>query len=227
MEEKFYRLEQPRFSQNKYAFYEAADDSKYGDFQKCPRCGSAISMRKWLAPRKVHLKQCSRIGDLIFGAGGGDFLVSDIFRDNYEKSSLRGIEEFNAVEIIGVKPRTISDSLQSIKLFEAVIAIPPIRVLFDQMEVKWAIKPSVGFCNLCGPGGGGEKGQYESYKRIVVDTSNINIDIDIFCPINLSGSIILSKKAYDFFKRHSFKNAILTPCSKASLSFGACASVKV
>ncbi|MHC4266799.1 MAG: hypothetical protein ACYSUK_12845, partial [Planctomycetota bacterium] len=216
---EYYRLEQSRFSQYEYAFYEAADDSKYGDFQKCPKCEGPISMRKWLAPRKVHLKQCRRIGDLIFGDGGGDFLVSEKLKKSYEKSSLKGIKEFNPVEIVSIRPKAFLDSLLNIKFFEAVIIMPPIRVLFDQMEVKWACKPSAKACNLCGPGGGGKNGQYESYKKIIIDP-NHNIDTDIFFPINLCGTIILSSKAYEFFTKNSFKNVFLTPCSGASLSFG-------
>jgi hypothetical protein len=218
MLQEFYRLEQPRFSQYEYAFYEASDSSKYGDFLKCPRCSRPISMRRWLAPRKIHLKQAKRIGDLIFGAGGGDLLVSDKFKKNYEESGLKGVKEFNPVEIISVRPKAFSDSLRNTKLFEAVILIRFIRVLFDQMGTKWEQEPSIDYCDLCGPGGGGKNGLYESYKNIVIDP-NSNFDSDIFHPINLSGTIILSKKAFDFFSKHLFKNAFLTPCSKASSSF--------
>ncbi len=215
MMQEFYRLEQPRFSQYEYAFYEAADDSKYGDFQKCPKCEGPISMRKWLAPRKVHLKQATRIGDLVFGAGGGIMLVSERFKVAFENSNLRGIKEFNKVEIISIKPKTVSDSLQSIKLFEAVIVIQPIKVLFDFMDVDWCRKPPANHCKFCEL----SKGEYNSYQRIVIDP-NSNFDSDIFCPINLSGTIILSSKAYDFFAKNSFTNVFLTPCSDASLSFG-------
>lgn len=214
--EGFYRLEQPRFGQYATAYYEADEHTACGEFPKCPKCGGAIGMRRWLPPRRVHLKQARDIGDLIFGAGGGDMLVSEKFKETFERSGLTGIKEFNPVEVVSIIPK--NESRRSLILFEAVIGIRQSKVLFEKMGVTWQRKPTRYCCDLCGPGGGGRNGVYESYARIVVDASSI-LDSDLFYAINLPGVILLSSSTREFFLEHSFKNATLTPSSKASFNY--------
>lgn len=213
--QEFYRLEEPRFEQYEFAFYEVADDTEYGDFPKCPKCKSPLGMRRWLPPRRVYLEQARRIGDFIFGAGGGDMLVTERFKSSFEKLNLKGIKEFNSVEVLSIKPKTITRNIPV--LFEAVIAIRQSKVLYEKMGVIWTQKPSKNCCEFCG-GGTGKSGEYQSYQKIVLDESS-PLDSDIFYAINFPGSILLSQKAFEFINEQKFENAIMTPCSKASLSF--------
>ena len=136
--QEFYRLEEPRFEQYEFAFYEVADDTEYGDFPKCPKCKSPLGMRRWLPPRRVYLEQARRIGDFIFGAGGGDMLVTERFKSSFEKLNLKGIKEFNSVEVLSIKPKTITRNIPV--LFEAVIAIRQSKVLYEKMGVIWVIR---------------------------------------------------------------------------------------
>lgn len=212
----FYRLEKSRFTQYEYAFYDVAEETKYGDFPKCPKCKSPLGMRRWLPPLRVHLKQARQIGDFIFGAGGGDMLVTERFKNEFEKLNLKGIKEFNSVEVLSIKPKSIKRNIPV--LFEAVIAIRQSKVLYEKMGVIWTQEPSKDCCGFCG-GGTGKSGEYQNYQRIVLDESS-PLDSDIFYAINFPGTILLSSKAYEFFLEHSFENAILTPCSKASFGYG-------
>ena len=109
------------------------------------------------------------------------------FKKAFEASGLTGIKEFNPVEIISkVSHRK---NLRLPLLFEAVIQIRQTQVLFGQMSVTWMRMPAKNFCSLCGPGGGGKNGVYESYEKIVVDKDSI-LDCDIFYAINFSGVIL-------------------------------------
>src|SRR4051794_20153926 len=63
-----------------------------GDAERCPACGAFISALKWLPPYRVELDLYGkRFGDLAFGFGGDDLLVSQKFRQVYYEYSLAGL----------------------------------------------------------------------------------------------------------------------------------------
>lgn len=217
---KFYVLKGILFTSYKMAWYEVSNNAQYSnEFPACPDCGGAIGMLKWLPPFNVTIKQPKYLGDLVYGAGGPDLLVSEKFKQAYDKEGISGIKEIFPVEVkkMGTKPIEKCTSVPS--LFGVYLKHSKTRVLFEEMGIVWDSEPSTNYCRTCGPGGGGEKNGYiESWKKVVIDESSWDGE-DLFFPINFHGQMVLSEKGADFFRRNQFRNAFVIECDDAGYDF--------
>lgn len=86
-------------------------DPVLGEAPKCPVCGTFIGMKPWLPPYRVKIEvHGETIGDIAFGGVGGNLLVSDAFRRGWSEQQLRGLEEFDSVEIVRVSPPRLASA---------------------------------------------------------------------------------------------------------------------
>ena len=82
-----------------------AEASNQGDAPKCPACGQAIGLLTWLPPYQVDIELWGKqFGDILI-EGSEDLLVSDRFKLLYQSHQLAGLDGFEPVEIVSIKPR--------------------------------------------------------------------------------------------------------------------------
>lgn len=197
----FFVVDRQRFNDNEYAYGEQVDQ-KTGDYEKCETCGSPISMRKWLPPLKAKLSKPS-YGDFVFGTFT-TFLVTERFKKEYEATGLTGIVSFEPVEIVKVNrkrdssPETPSYYYVSIARSKAVI---------DEKKSKIRRDGEIS-CNHCRTGG-----VIKSLKGIFFEDNTWSGE-DIFFPIGLPGTIVVSERFVDFVRDHGFSNINFIPAEE-------------
>ncbi len=197
----FYVINMHLFDDKKYAYGEQVDQ-KTGDFEKCDICGSAISMRKWLPPLKVKLSKPS-YGDFVFGTFT-TFLVTEDFKREYEISGLTGIVSFESVEIVKVNRNRDSSSKMPTYYYVSIVRS---KAVID--EIKSKIKRDGDIrCNYCRTGG-----VIKSLKGIFFEDNTWSGE-DIFFPIGLPGTIIVSEKFVNFVKHNGFSNVDFIPAEE-------------
>lgn len=103
---KFYVIEPSdgKMFGKKWAYADLIDPVNTGDSQKCPVCGQAVSLLKWLPPHRIKLSSAKpeKWGDFVWGAGF-PLLVSGKFKEIYEREGLTGIVDFSQpVEVVRV-----------------------------------------------------------------------------------------------------------------------------
>jgi hypothetical protein len=85
-------------------------DPVLGEAPKCPSCGTFVGMKPWLAPYRARIAaHGGAIGDIAIGVGG-DLLVSEAFRRGWAERQLLGVEKFDPVDIVGVRPRRLAST---------------------------------------------------------------------------------------------------------------------
>lgn len=81
-------------------------ESQPGPAPKCPCCGTAIGMLEWTPPYRVEIECLDRtFGDMVFGYGSLDILVSERMRDLFRQEQLVGLSGFEEVEIVRIRKR--------------------------------------------------------------------------------------------------------------------------
>jgi len=198
---KFYIIENSRYYDNNFAFGEQINPET-GDFQKCEKCGNPISMRKWIPPFNVKLSKYS-FGDFVFG-DFITFLVSEDFKNKYSNSKLNGISRFEKVVIKKVNKE--KKFLYDIPDYYYVI-LPVSKIFVDENKSKYKRNGAIE-CESCRVGG-----VIESMNGVFIDESTWD-GKDIFFPINLSGTIIISERFKNFIDENGFTNIEIIPAEK-------------
>lgn len=88
-----------------YTSYRSTDHAIYSDdAPHCANCGSAVGLPRLLPPYRLVLEQHGgdRFEDIVIGAGGGDFLVSDRLLDWWNKENLTGLESSQRIDVVRV-----------------------------------------------------------------------------------------------------------------------------
>jgi len=149
------------------------EDTRNGDFPKCPHCGYPSGMREWLPPYQVEVETWGRrFGDI---AQNGDVLVvSDRFVNAFQNAGLRGLSGFKPVEVVKVihRGRKPAESIPS--YFKATIHRSATTVDQDASGYVWGDRSQV--CPVCLRGG-----NLKRYLRVVIDETTWDGD-DIFWP---------------------------------------------
>lgn len=192
---EFYRLTTVSFNDSKFAYCEPIG-AKYDRSRtpRCPKCGAAIGSMYWIEPRKVILSK-PKYGDFIFG---NEYLVSERFKETYEKSGLKGINQFIPVEVAKVRYSKKNPSQ------------PPQYYTID-LEYSYAIvdltksvvkgQPDERYCSLCMPFGT----TIDEINGIYIDDTNWGGE-DIFHLHEMGSSIYGSQKFVDFCLKNEFTN---------------------
>jgi len=194
----------------KWAYAESLEPSNIGDSQKCPVCGGAVSLRRWLPPHRIKLSsgKPSKWGDFVWGAGF-PLLVSSKFKEIYEREGLTGIEEFSSpVEIVRM------GTLKS-----GQFPVPP--PTYHLIHVPWGganqddvasglthVRPEVITCAFCRVGVTGRK-----LERVVIEEGSWN-GSDIFKPRNAPVPFMVSECFKQVVENHKLTNILIIPADK-------------
>lgn len=203
---QFYIMQNKRFNDVDYAYGEQID-LRTGDFDKCEFCGLPISMRKWLQPRKVKLSKPS-FGDFVYGTFPA-FLVSERFREEYNRSGLNGILNFDEVEVVKVNNKRF-DLLNPPQYYHVTIVRS--KSLIDE-ELSKLVRDGEPECNVCRTGG-----ILQSLDGIFLLPGTWGGE-DIFYANGLSGIIITSNRFREFVLSNKFTNVNLLPSEDYKMNF--------
>lgn len=197
---KFYVINQQLFNDDHYAYGEQVDQ-KTGDFDKCDICRAPISSRKWLPPLKVKLSKPS-YGDFVFGTFS-TFLASEHFKQKYQTTGLKGILNFEPVEITKVNYKK-PNSLIPPQFYNVVVARSKTRV--DEIKSKFVREGNVE-CDVC------RSGVITSFEGVFL-IKDIWDGKDIFFPTGLPGTLVVTQKFFDFVKNNKFTNIEFIPAEQ-------------
>ena len=198
MEPELYILIDNLFNNSKYAYGEQREATyNTGKAKICQECNNPISMLEWLPPYEINVSK-KNLGDLIFGTYAG-FLVSNRFKDKFEKTNLNGLHEFNKVDLY-YRNKLLTEEYYYPKISMITAFIDTKRVKFENKKL----------CNTCQKGSSVLSGINGVYFL------NYNqINKDIFFTTTLGESfIIISEYFNKFLKKNNFNNIELVNASK-------------
>jgi len=182
-----------------------------GDAPKCPECGSFVGMLESLPPYSVHLETWGEgFGDLAFWMS--DFLVSRRFRDEYDKSELRGLSEFKQVKVLSHKKYASIDERPP-EYFRTIPKIGAARIDPVASQFEWRDNHSL-TCKHCLAG----DGILERWHRVALDEASWNGD-DIFYPYGLPGTLVVSARFNEWANRHHFRNLVMNTAAESFHDF--------
>lgn len=173
----FYVVNNNMFENNGFAYGEKRDKANTGSAIKCDECGSFLTGLEWLQPMEIKLSK-GKLGDVIFGTFS-HFIVSERFKEIYDKNSFRGVLSFDPVTMYRKEKQT-SDRYYypRIVLSEVHFDIKKSGIVLDGMKQ----------CSSCQKAG-----------RIIKKVNGLyfsdeeKIKEDIFCTKMLPGDIVFSK----------------------------------
>ena len=180
-----------------------------GDALECPACGSAVSMLSWLPPFRVVLELYGKeFGDFAFMGASNDFLVSQRFREIYERHGLSGLTGFDPVEVIQVKSRKKRRS-EPPPYLRVGVNYGQTALDMTASGFEWLEPPT---CPVC------RTGNIIRWKRLVIEEGTWTGE-DAFRPRGLSGAIVVSERFKNICQEHQIKNAIFTPAETSGRDF--------
>lgn len=97
----FYIVDTHLFDDSLFAYGEEPENISLGPSIKCEKCGSNLTLLKWLPPYEIRVSR-RKLGDFIFGTFQ-NFIVSSRFRKYFENEDLKGIKSFRPSRSIFVK----------------------------------------------------------------------------------------------------------------------------
>lgn len=173
-----------------YALFDAIYDADYTNLKEdsylCPECEKILIWKKWVEPRIVRLSK-PLFGDMVFSTASADgVLVSQRFKDLYEKSGLKGITAFYKLDNVLVsrnaKKQLIPPPYYYIEIAmanaiydpERTISFPDTGCIYKKnVEIT---KDGVKRCRLCRPY---NFGGYPAFKGFGIKYLDDNL-LDIF-----------------------------------------------
>ena len=167
---------------------------------QCPECGTYIGMLQAKPPFRVHLETWANCyGDFAFWMT--DFLVSRRVRDAYSRSSLSGLSDFDAAEVVKSRNHAPVEG-DPPEYFRTIPTIGAASVDVSASGIKWKDdkRPSC----LCCLGNGGP---LQSWRHVVVDESSWNGD-DIFYAYGIPGVLLATSRFVEWAEEHQFKNLV-------------------
>jgi len=181
---EFYIVNNSRFNNNGFAYGEEKGNVNTGDAIFCVECENPLTMLEWLPPFEIKLSK-GKLGDVIFGTFN-HFIVSEKFKELYQKNKFTGILTFESVTIYQ-KGELLIDKYYypKIVLSDVHIDIEKSGIIFEGVEK----------CSTCQKAGRvikKIKGLYFSNEE--------KIEYDIFCTKMLPGDMIFSKQFKDATK---------------------------
>ena len=205
---EFYVLAEPKASQSKYETdFLIAEGARTGDAPYCPQCLKPVGSLAWLPPYRALIELHGEdFGDVAFGPGN-NLLVSERFRLGFTQARLRGISEFDPVEIVEVKPKN-----------RAAPAYTHITVRYGcarvDLSLSGIVRKEGPVCPSCNTGG-----IINGISGVFLESGTWTEE-DIFLAWGLPGLILVSERFRRFCIENNISNAILTPAARYSENFG-------
>jgi hypothetical protein len=172
---KFFVLEEPR-TDSPEALRGSTDaiteqSFNVGEATRCPRCNRPLTSLKWLPPYRIELETWGReYADVI--PQGDDIIVSERFVQMFRNKGLRGLAEFDPVEVFKVKHRRGKIKQPILGYFKAAVSRSPTTI--DQKASGYVWGNEFANCPVCLWGG-----KLKRFYRVVIKEDTWNGD-DIF-----------------------------------------------
>lgn len=173
-----------------------------GEAPTCEVCGLFLGTLAWLPPYRVEIESFgNEFGDLAFGFGAREFLVSPRFRQIYDNNGLQGLSGFEPIEVVKVirhknltcePPRYLKASV-----CRGETAVDPVA-----SGVEW--QGEVG-CPRCLQGR-----KLKRRRRIVIDENTWSGE-DIFLARGLPSEFIASRRFKEVCEVNQVTNAVFVP----------------
>ncbi|MBX7105642.1 MAG: hypothetical protein K1X57_16280 [Gemmataceae bacterium] len=114
-----------------------ADSLLSGDAPRCPACGRIIGLRQWLPPYRLEMETWGRhYGD--FECLGEDWVISERLRDLFLCNNLKGLTEFEEVDIVRITYRRGKPEGSVPRYFKAVVDKQHVTVDQQASGMQWA-----------------------------------------------------------------------------------------
>jgi len=173
----------------------------------CPVCGGPVGMLKWLPPYRVKLSSAKpeKWGDFVWGAG---FLVivSERFKELYERERLTGIKVFSPVEVVRVGKRKTGDLPPGLPVYHLIEIVWGGANQDDiASRVVWEKEPTCSYCRI--------DGHLIKQAGIILEEGSWS-GVDIFEARGASGVILVSERFKEVVERYGLKNAWFIPAEK-------------
>lgn len=209
--EDFKRLNNPDYPDTEVTEYVAELDEP----PRCPSCGGWFRSRRPLPPLSVDLALYTpNFADVVFGVGGGCFLVSEKFKRSFEETDLTGLT-FPCVATI-----------RKIKLANRIrrkkTPAPPVYYLtyssngaaaLDHEKSKTVFlgdrRPKCSYCRDVA---------LIKLPRVVLEEGSWD-GTDFFVPRGIGNLYVVSERFAQWFSKQDFTGAELVPIEKFSLDF--------
>lgn len=178
------------------------------DAVRCPQCGRFLTMLEWLPPYRVELERWGReYGD--FDNLGQDMIVSERFAEAFQNNGLKGLSEFEPVEVVNVIHHLGRPEQPLPRYFKATVARSPTKVDQQASGYVWADESRV--CPTC------LFDTLKRYARIVIKQETWNGE-DIFYPRGGTGPIV-SGRFKSFCEEHGFLDVVFRPADQESYDY--------
>ena len=172
------------------------------DRQKCPKCGKEMgSMLPWLPPYRATIRAYGKqLGDVAFS--GMSILVSEKFRLAWTEAKLKGIDTFNPLERIRVRPARLGRKTPTYfyvnpQRFGTRVDLPRSLIEYDRPFT----------CMTCMEAG------VDSIRGFAIDESSWTGE-DLFIAWGMPGTLIVTDHVRQLRDDHDLKNVTLTPIDK-------------
>lgn len=185
--------------------YAYTHDANLGDAHSCEFCGACISLLIWQPPFQVELEMIGReFSDIIFHMNNG-LLLSERTVDLYRENGLTGLSEIHPVEIVKVKSRWRKRP-EPPRYFYAPIQRGPARMDVAASGIVWLAPPACQHCLAA---------NIMRWQRVQLEPNTWGGE-DIFAPIGLSGTTIISSRFKQICQQHGLKNVMTLPIEQDS-----------
>ena len=172
------------------------------DSEDCPLCKRRPYVYRWTAPYKIVLSK-PLFGDMMF-AESCELIVSQAFREAYEKEHLTGIVEFCPLEEVRVKRNTkkqlIPPTYYYAKTIRALATYDMEKTVYEKTHMN-----TENLCPICSPTG--YNMQYDTFYGFDIkflDQSQKDLDILRIYPIRWRE--IFSQRVWDMAEKYGLKN---------------------
>lgn len=182
------------FDDKKYAYTEPIEIVTGEVGPICPKCGAPVGWLDWIEPRRVKLSK-PKYGDFVYGLR---MLVSENFKNAYEKSKLKGIKEFLPVNVmkvnyLGKKP------FPQTRYYSISLMYSLAKVDLNKSKITGQVRER--HCDLCMP----KRTTIDEVDGLYIDDSNWKGE-DIFHLYEMGSTIFVSQKFVDFCLENKFGN---------------------
>jgi hypothetical protein len=206
--DELYVFEADLFDDSTCAYVEKIEPVNITNALRCPKCNEVISSLRWVKPFSVKLSKPT-YGDFVYG-GVHPFLVSQRFKDAYEKSDLKGILQFEKVDYVKVSRLRDTSNLPP-NYYYVTIVISEAKVDHNK-SLLYGPQGSQALCDVCNP----------SYPKKAPSDQVLKLELqmdlwkgeDIFRTYETTIPIFITTKFVDFCLQHSFTNFQYVPLSE-------------
>lgn len=170
-----------------------------GEARRCPNCDMFVSSLPWLPPHHAEVLTRGReFGDIAYAAGHS-LLVSDRFRRAWVDAQLVGIDVFDPIQRIRVRPARLKKKAPTYfhiapQLFDAQIDLEHSRIEYNGLIS----------CDKCK---GADVG---TARGFAIDEKTWRGE-DIFMVWGIYGRIVVSDRVRELRDKHGLTNVNLTP----------------